>query len=127
MGDVLGRLWMVFLWVPWGGRGWGRENARALVTGSFFDGRHVFKQTRAMLKFRQLDDPFHTLKTMKDLLHLVCMVSYEHTVYVICYFWYMLFNVHLCYALHTTANWWCDLGHSSAHSQSCVGGWESGC
>ena len=39
-------MWIVSLWVPWGGRGRGRENVRSRSVGSFFDGRNVFsKQT----------------------------------------------------------------------------------
>ena len=34
-GDVLGGLWIVFDWVPWGGRGRGRETVRSRSTGSF--------------------------------------------------------------------------------------------
>ncbi len=54
-------------------------------------------QTRALFKFRQPDDFFHTLKTLNGLrssfhhgLHgAVGMVFYAHMVYVTCYFCYM--------------------------------------
>jgi hypothetical protein len=92
MGRCLGRWWMIFLWVPWGGRGRGLR--KRLVTFSrvvFHWTTRVFKQThflcyilcfrtitngvpdprcpgqtRDLLKFRQPDDLFHTMKTMKD-------------------------------------------------------------
>ena len=35
MGDVLGSLWMVFLWVPWGGWGRGRETSGHVQQGRF--------------------------------------------------------------------------------------------
>jgi hypothetical protein len=66
-------------------------------------------QTRGLFKFRQPDDLFYTLKTVKGgitsfLLGLqgtVGMVSYEHTVYVTYYFCHM-FSLGRC----QRANWW---------------------
>ncbi len=54
-------------------------------------------KTRRMFKFRQPDDLFHTLKTVKGLLRLVPsrtpqssgMMFHVHEVYVTCYFCYM--------------------------------------
>jgi hypothetical protein len=89
-----------FLWGPWEGRGWGRDEHHDTFNRVVFAGRHVFAnspilydiyyvvnsggfttscfktiensvpdlrfpfQTRTLLKFRQPDDLFHTLKTM---------------------------------------------------------------
>ena len=55
MGDVLGRLWMVFLWVPWGGRGRGREHTRSRASGSFVDGRHTFSNSPIFMLYNIRD------------------------------------------------------------------------
>jgi len=50
-------------------------------------------QTRVLFKFRQPDDLFHTLKTVKELLHLVPLRTPRNSVYGV------LYTCGLCYML----------------------------
>ena len=57
-------------------------------------------KTCVMFKFRQLDDLFHTLKTVKDLRHLVHHGSTEQWVWCLIHMWSMLHVISvICYLM----------------------------
>ncbi len=92
------RFWVGCGFFSWGDGGKEEETLGHLRHGLFFRwttrvSEHPFLCTRVMFKFREPDDLFHTLKTVKELLNLVPSRTPRSSGYGV------LYSCGLCYML----------------------------